>query len=375
MHSASIGSRRPPRGSILIVMLVTLAILGALAAGSFFAAFHEERIGSAAMLRVRALAAAEHAAYTAISPLHWRTDWNLARPVRLVASDSETLPGRASGTAQIWKLTPFSALVIADGSAGSPPRSAHRRISLLVALQRPVMPTLAAAIARSGVSVTDGSSITGSADTLSDDCLTADSGIAAVSVPPGVSVDTAACGSVPCLLGTPPVRDTILAALPKTSERFGQVDRSFLATIGRQLANSELSPAPIIDAHGECDASAQANLGDPLRLLGSDSPCFAFFPLVHAEGDLRLSGGAGQGMLVVDGSLTLAEGARFTGVLLVRGTARLEGHARLDGIVLADRVSLAGESEVRYSACAVAKAARSGARPSPEESHSWAEMF
>jgi len=367
----------PPnrRGAILIVVLVIIAVLGVLAAGSFFAALHEERIDAGAIVRARALAAAEHAAYTIISPQHWRSAWNTAPPVRQVASISEQLAGGATSTAEVWTLSPSSALVIARGVAGLPPRDAQRRVSLLLTLRPPRMPK-AAAIAVSGLSVVGGSSITGGLGGGVGDCLTADSDVAAVSVPPTVPIDTSGCAPSACLSAARVVRDTVLAARAETSDEFGQVDRSFLASVGRPLGpGTDFTPGPVIDATGTCDANAPANFGDPLRVLGPSSPCAALFPVVHAEGDLRLSGGAGQGMLVVDGSLTLLAGARFTGVLLVRGSARFEDGARLDGIVLADRVSLAGASEIRYSACAVEDASRAGARPSPEVNHSWAEMF
>jgi len=366
---------RDRRGAILIVVLVIIAVLGVLAAGSFFAALQEERIDAGGIVRARALAAAEHAAYTIISPQHWRSVWNTAPPVRQVASISEQLAGGATSTAEVWTLSSSSALVIARGAAGLPPRDAQRRVSLLLTLRPPRMPK-AAAIAVSGLSVVGGSSITGGLGGGVGDCLTADSDVAAVSVPATVPIDTSGCAPTACLSAARVVRDTVLAAQAETSDEFGQVDRSFLASVGRPLGpGTDFTPGPVIDATGTCDANAPANFGDPLRVLGPSSPCAAFFPVVHAEGDLRLSGGAGQGMLVVDGNLTLLAGARFTGVLLVRGSARFEDGAHLDGIVLADRVSLASASEIRYSACAVEDASRSGARPSPEVNHSWAEMF
>lgn len=371
-HPATPRSRS---GATLIVVLVILAVLGALAAGSFFAALHEERIDSAAIVRARALAAAEHAAYTIISPQRWRSAWNAAPPVRQIASNDERLAGGATATAQVWTLSPYSALVIAEGVAGLPPRDARRRVSLLLSLQRPRIPK-AAAVAFTGLSVVDASSITGGLGGGIGDCLTADSDVAAVSVPPSVPIDTSGCGPMACLSAARVVRDTVLAGRAKASDEFGQVDRSFLASVGRPVPpGSDLTPAPVIDASGACDASAPANLGDPLRVLGPDSPCAAFFPVVHAYGDLRLTGGAGQGMLVVDGNLTLLAGARFTGVLLVRGSARFEDGAQLDGMALANRVSVADGSAIRYSACAVEQASRSGARPFPEVTHSWAEMF
>src|SRR6185312_10638650 len=76
MRLQHLATHRRRSGAVLIVVLVIIAVLGALAAGSFFAALHEERIDSAAIVRARALAAAEHAAYTIISPQRWRAAWS-----------------------------------------------------------------------------------------------------------------------------------------------------------------------------------------------------------------------------------------------------------------------------------------------------------
>ena len=80
-------------------------------------------------------------------------------------------------------------------------------------------------------------------------------------------------------------------------------------------------------------------------------------------------------MLLVDGDLTLANGALFIGIVIARGSVRLEDASRLDGMVLATRVALSGTSAIRYSSCAVNRSLVAGARPIPALGQSWTEMF
>jgi len=112
------------------------------------------------------------------------------------------------------------------------------------------------------------------------------------------------------------------------------------------------SPAPV-DRRGACEFAAPWNWGDPDRPTG---PCGGHLALRSAAGDLRVEGGVGQGILIVDGDVSFADGARFYGVVVARGALRLEGGAQLTGAALAPggAVVPAGTS-VRGSACWVTR--------------------
>jgi hypothetical protein len=99
-----------------------------------------------------------------------------------------------------------------------------------------------------------------------------------------------------------------------------------IATL-RSRASLRLPPGTALDgvgpaaANGECSVGAPDNWGDPSR----SGPCGDYLPLIHAEGNLTIGGGAGQGILIVDGDLTLSGGFQFTGAVVVRGTLIVEG--------------------------------------------------
>lgn len=373
--STSLQARRARTGATLLIVIVALAILGALVAGGFLASWREAQVGADAIQRARALAAAEYGAYSILSPVRWASAWGAMRPVHHTPSARERLGRDVVVDVSVWKFTSATALVTSLGSAGQPGRLAQRRVGLLVALRLPVIPRMAAAMARHGISIADSSFVSGR-DMTGGDCPPPESTIAALAVPDSVAIDISTCTSSPCAIGRPSVQVSAQAGSVETYEQFGHVDRSFLSMLAAPITNgSVLSPTPRLDASGACDARAAGNFGDPLRVLGADSPCKSFFALGHVDGDLRLVGGAGQGMLLVDGDLTLKTGARFEGVVVARGSVHLESGAQVLGVVLADAVALEGGSIVQYSSCAVDRALVAGARPVPQPGQSWTEMF
>ncbi|MGH7648884.1 MAG: hypothetical protein ACREND_12255 [Gemmatimonadaceae bacterium] len=375
MRSKSVQHHHVRAGTTLLIVIVALAILGALVAGGFFASWREARVGADSIQRTRALAAAEYGAYSALSPARWTYAWNTMPPVRHARIAREALDRDVFVDVNVWKLSSATALITSLGSAGQPDRRAQRRVGIVVAFRLPLVPRLAAATAIHGVAIADSSVVSGR-DSAGLDCPPAESAIAALAIPDGGGVDTAACTTSPCAIGNPSVRRSPEAGSVETYERFGQVDRSFLSTIATPIpSGSVLSPAPRIDDTGSCDPHAPGNFGDPLRALGADSPCKSYFALVHANGDIRLVGGAGQGMLLVDGDFTLKTGARFDGVVIARGAVHVESGAQVFGLVMADHIALEGGSIVHYSSCAVDRALVAGARPVPQPGQSWTEMF
>ncbi len=99
------------------------------------------------------------------------------------------------------------------------------------------------------------------------------------------------------------------------------------------------------------------------------------YQVTYTKGDVRLSGnGKGAGVLVVDGSLILSGKFQFVGLVMVRGDVRLTGGGSeihvfgsmmigqtltaIDPVSILDPIDvrLSGNSEVRYSSLALARA-------------------
>jgi hypothetical protein len=101
------------------------------------------------------------------------------------------------------------------------------------------------------------------------------------------------------------------------------------------------------------------------------------------KGNLKLTGGAGQGILLVDGNLDASGGVQFVGPVIVRGALSVTGNgsgARFVGGVMAEDVYLtdskvAGNAVVSYSSCAIEKALTGSATPTFDRARGWIEMY
>ncbi|MDE0073340.1 MAG: hypothetical protein OXR82_13435 [Gammaproteobacteria bacterium] len=99
-----------------------------------------------------------------------------------------------------------------------------------------------------------------------------------------------------------------------------------------------------------CPATAAGNWGTPLSPGGS---CGAYLPVVVVRGSLEVTGGEGQGVLVVDGGASFLANATFAGLVLATQAVRLADDARVAGWIRSgDRVLLEGRALVEASACA-----------------------
>lgn len=99
-----------------------------------------------------------------------------------------------------------------------------------------------------------------------------------------------------------------------------------------------------------CPATASGNWGTPLSPAGS---CGAHLPVVVVRGSLEVTGGEGQGVLVVAGDASFSADTIFAGLVLASGAVRLSANARVAGWIRSgDQVRLEDRARVEASACA-----------------------
>jgi hypothetical protein len=179
-----------------------------------------------------------------------------------------------------------------------------------------------------------------------------------------------------------PAPGTALPAIAITDTtsalRFGQFDWPALVGLANARVSVRVTGATPRVSDEECDTTAPDNWGEPNRWLGG--PCTGYYPVIHAASDLVVDGGRGQGVLVVDGNLTLQGGFEFTGAVLVRGALRGgPGGGRITGMA-----SVAGQGAtssaldgitVAFSRCAARKALLGIAMPVAVIERSWSEWF
>jgi len=132
----------------------------------------------------------------------------------------------------------------------------------------------------------------------------------------------------------------------------GLIDFASLLSAAPVSLRGSGTPAPE-EATGVCLEGDPWMWGDPDRPW---RPCGGYMLFGAADGDVTMDGGAGQGILVVDGDLTLDSGARFYGMVVTTGLLRLAAASRLEGMVLAaGGLSVGSGSTVRASACWAAR--------------------
>lgn len=356
---------RPPRhGSALVIALLGVLLLELAVAGVLYIATQEMLIARAYAQRLRARSAAESGVHTALA--RWPADSLRVLPsggVQRVALANAYLPSGASFTAEIERLHGRWFLVRGEGrtAVGGPP-AAHAVALVSMIETGPLWRAFPAAVTAAGdVDIGPSAHI----DALQVDavppwwsaatCPAASAADAvaglgslhrpALATSPGstISVDPAAM-----LAGAPlTYRDS---ALVPGSERIGPFDLDSLASIADRIETGTVHLAPAWSG-ATCDSGVAGNWGDP---SSAASPCADYMPLVYAPGDLEVSSGAGQGLLVVRGRLRLATGAHFVGAILAEGGADVQG--TILGALRTGTGASGIDGELSYNACALWRA-------------------
>lgn len=137
--------------------------------------------------------------------------------------------------------------------------------------------------------------------------------------------------------------------------RIGPFALHELAALADHVVSGEVQPAPRILSSG-CDRTAVTNWGAPFDPGG---PCGNYFPIIYAPGGVHMTGGVGQGILVVEGDLVFSGDARFYGPILVTGALVIRDRAMVLGAIThvgSASARLEGEARVDYRGCSLWRA-------------------
>jgi hypothetical protein len=329
-------------GFAVATAVFALVVVGALAMGTLFAATTELRGGSDAVHQARAIMAAELGLEQPIAS--WSREWNGAFARGYGRQWMFSTPEGARVTGSLTRLADDLYLITSDAQAGPARRQVARVVRLDVA-----DPQLAAALTASGP----------------------------MSVSPGIDGADHIPPQWDCAAPGPPIPPLTIADTT-TVLTFGHFDWGVLPALANSRVSLRVTGAEPRGSDEECDTTHPLNWGEPHKWNGGS--CASYYPLIYAAGDLVVDGGRGEGMLVVDGNLTLQAGFEFFGVVLVRGTLfGGPGGARITGAVLLaqqrDSASTLDGIAIDFSRCAARKAFLELARPVPVTERSWSERF
>jgi hypothetical protein len=331
-------------GFAVATAVFALVVVGALAMGSLFAATHELRSGSEAVHQARAVMAADLGIEQTIAT--WNRQWTGALARGFGRTSTLSTPEGARVTVHVVRLADELFLVTSEARAGP----GRRHVARVVRLDLDDPPLLAAVAARSIVDGGAGAAIDGS--------------------------DRAPAGWDCPASG--PALPPFLVADSSSLLRFGHFDWDELVGVANIRLTHRVTGAAARSTDEECDTADPNNWGEPTRSNGG--ACTSYYPVMHAPADLIIDGGRGQGLLLVDGDLTLQGGFEFFGTVLVRGALLGgPGGARVTGTVSiaalgASRSDLV-DIRIGLSRCAARKALLGIALPVPIAERSWYEVF
>ena len=394
------------RGMALAIAIVALVIVGALIAGALFSGTQEQRVAENVRRVQASFGVAEEGVYDIIRTWDSTTagvrnqqtyaalyPYPAAAPskdsVRMVRKTAKSKTGSYSGS--LFKLN--DELYLLDVSAQDTMSLAGRirgggagqRLGLLARI-RPVSIDTRAAVTSGGDNVVVGSASIDGNDhppTGWAGCPPLDSAKAGIRTQSSGTVSTS---GHPSINGNPPVlKDPTLADSSFT--HYGDVTYAALAqsaniNVPAQNFSSSIAPATIGTA---CDLSVPTNWGSPSTPTG---PCGSYFPIIHITGDgAVINGQEGQGVLLVDGSLSVQGGFQFFGIVIVKGSLKTSGGgstpAHFWGTVMVQDTAqftdttnnLSGSANLLYSKCAIIKALNKTGVAAMMRSRGWVQLY
>jgi hypothetical protein len=318
-------SRRP--GIALLIALVMLLLVEGMAAGMLALAMHARLIAASQLRTANADAAAHLAAQTVLARWPDAGFDTLAQGAVLAPPTGRGTAGDVAWASTVERLAASSFLLRSEARVGGGTAlSVGRAVAVARTLDRDaVLRQFNAAVTSAGLLVLAGQSRIQSEP---------------ATLPPAWS--DSLCLSIPyrpaaaaLLSGAPPV-------VSETVELAGSVVLdTTLAFAAQALGNLSWSEVPQI---------ADTTVGEAVVLAADTS-----YRLTFADGDLTLSG-AGQGILMVNGVLTILAGSTFTGLIVARDGLSVGPDARIFGAIASQGgYALFADATVAYSDCALAR--------------------
>ncbi len=387
---------RNERGMALAIAIFALVVVGALVAGAFFAGVQESRTAENNRRLQKAFGVTESGINEVIA------DWDPGtRNVgKMYPADSQMLPdSNEPGTlpyhtgafaGNIYKLNGELYLVDISGRDSQSIKStlksasARQRMGGLLRIRTVNFGIQGALTTRGGVKLAGNAAVDGR-DHIPTEWGAANCDTTGDTTKAGIrTADTSqVTGGSGHTYGTPPMKqDTTVNK--NTFKQFGDIDYATLAamaTLTIPSGNYKTNPA---FSGGKCDKSDRLNWGDGMNRA---SACGNYFPIIHitdSTASTTLNGDQGQGILLVDGDLSIQGSYQFYGIVLIRGSLKTAGGGSTDahfwGAVMAANVdlelnTLTGNATLNYSKCAITEALERTGAVSLARSRSWIQLF
>jgi hypothetical protein len=370
------------RGVAMIMAIGAIVIIGVLMGSVLFVSTQDYRVGSNTMRTARATAAAE------LGLNRLPVDWNLADNTRLKTGDTlkkaYTAPGGATATVIVTRLDGPFFWAVSEGYAGSlgSQASARRRYGTLYRLNMPNMNFMGAITTQGNTTINGNVTVNGN-----DAAPAGWSGCGAGQNVAGAAISpttTATVNGSVTVNGNPAVLTTPAASDSNTYFNYGSSNYQSLAASANLTypGGTLLTGVQPLIVGGVCQASlTPANWGEPNHTSPAGA-CDTYFPIIHVLGDLKVTTGRGQGILLVDGNVTIAGNFTFDGAVIARGGLKMSGTGNkivgatmAASVTVSDSVALSGNTSLLYSSCALQSALSASAYPAQAMQRAWVDMY
>jgi hypothetical protein len=357
-----------------VLVLVAMVVLLVLSSGAMVGSMQELRTSRNLSVQQRALAVAEYGMNAQLA------NWPLTRnALANGAIDSTVVVVQTGDTARVrvqrLNARTFNLVSIGRASIGSSRLEAQRQTSLLVRVSSPSIKPQGLMTIFNGLQV-QGSPVLNGRNTP----------------PPGWS----ACSGYP-------TTDTVAVAynpssvpsVQKANQTVGgtrataaAADTANYSVYGSETWASLVAKANVTTSGGNPSPSGNAttcttsstNWGEPSRASGAVVGCQNYFPVIYSAGDLMITGGRGQGILLVNGTLTLRGNFMFAGIIIVRNDLDVAGTPEVYGSVMVRGANntgsrVLGNASFYFSHCAAGQALSGLATPKRTSQRSWSALY
>lgn len=389
---------RTERGFALVAAVFALVIIAALVTGAFFAARQELKVGRSSQSYQKAFSAAEAGLGTAVA--QWNTGTYNAMAVGDSATISGTLPSSGGSYAGVVRRLNSELFLIR--SVGQDPTGASQRPLATIARLAKIQMSFGASLTTRGSLKLGGSSLIDGRDANPSgwSCTSPLQGtLPGVTTADPSQITTSGCtprgGDYSCIVGSPDVKTD---ATINDSTFFKYGDLNWNSVIGMATKfygppfgspmGGTIGPLTDIGPVGTattCTTSVADNWGEPgISPTGTRAVagCNNYFPITYVNANMKITGGRGQGILLIEGDLDVQGGFEFYGPVIVRGqltTSGTGGHfnggVMASNVNLEDQTSILGNAVLTYSSCAIATALQFTAPGRLLAQRSWAELF
>lgn len=387
------------RGMALALAVVALVVVGALVAGALFVGTQEQRVGENQRRVGQSFGVAEAALVEASNPDSLKAaDYSRLRAYP-GATSSDTI---SFGSWPALTATPggtgryggymvrmndnlyFMDMIGSDNASQSGAvvsgGGARQRLGMLLRI-RPVRFPMNASLTTQGSVALKGQAEVDGFDqnpTGWTDCAPPDSNKAGIRTSSTGTVTNSGSGGI---YGDPPVvKDPTVA--DSTFQQFGDLLwADLVAAANIRLGAGTYTTQPSLRADGSCNTNDVLNWGDGMN---KTAPCGNYFPIIHLTGSSTLNNVQGQGILLVDGDLSVQGSYQFFGITIIQGALKTAGggntEAHFWGMTMARVVDFetqkfSGKAELNYSKCAITNALQKTSQLMPMRSRGWTQLF